>query len=237
MALSCTWRYPCEVELASAAPGEFCSALLLALSCFSSALARESDAVRPHKRKLGCHAADGSGNASVARTLVYAILPHLKYERKIRATRGNDCQRQKETPGYEKSLKKRRSKNLVAYIRELSKKNRGSRESEHGKHGCAVQLGFDRGRLYVRVELGSYRVDCSDYYPGRCFSVRLLITAGTGGIFLALIAVCVLPALCIGAGMFTHMQRSEGYKVLYFLSCHGKLRKKPVCRRSKVPAC
>jgi cytochrome c-type protein NapC len=51
------------------------------------------------------------------------------------------------------------------------------------------------------------------------FLVRPSVTAGTGGKILAFIALCALPALCIGAGMFTHMQRSEQTK--FCISCHA----------------
>jgi cytochrome c-type protein NapC len=49
--------------------------------------------------------------------------------------------------------------------------------------------------------------------------VRPSITAGTTGKILAFVALCVLPALCIEAGMSTHMQRSE--QTQFCVSCHS----------------
>ena len=45
------------------------------------------------------------------------------------------------------------------------------------------------------------------------------ITAGTTGKILAFVALCILPALCIDAGMSTHMQRSE--QTRFCISCHS----------------
>ena len=66
------------------------------------------------------------------------------------------------------------------------------------------------------------------------FLVRPSITMGTTGKILAFVALCVLPALCIGAGMSTHMQRSE--QTQFCISCHSMetLRKKPLRGRSEV---
>jgi cytochrome c-type protein NapC len=49
--------------------------------------------------------------------------------------------------------------------------------------------------------------------------VRPQITAGAPGKILAFIAMFALPALCVGAGMFTHIQRSEQTK--FCISCHA----------------
>lgn len=51
------------------------------------------------------------------------------------------------------------------------------------------------------------------------FLVRPSITAGAAGKVLAFIALGALPALCLSAGMFTHMQRSEQTK--FCISCHS----------------
>ncbi len=51
------------------------------------------------------------------------------------------------------------------------------------------------------------------------FLMRPSITAGPTGKILAFVALCVLPALCIGGGMSTHMQRSEQTK--FCVSCHS----------------
>jgi len=51
------------------------------------------------------------------------------------------------------------------------------------------------------------------------FFVRPSITAGPSGKFLAFIALCILPALCIAGGMSTHMDRSEQTK--FCTSCHA----------------
>jgi cytochrome c-type protein NapC len=51
------------------------------------------------------------------------------------------------------------------------------------------------------------------------FLVRPSITAGATGKILAFIGLCVLPALCIGAGMSVHMQRSK--QTSYCVSCHS----------------
>jgi len=48
---------------------------------------------------------------------------------------------------------------------------------------------------------------------------RPSITVGATGKILAFVALCVLPALCIGVGMSTHMQRSEQTK--FCISCHS----------------
>jgi nitrate/TMAO reductase-like tetraheme cytochrome c subunit len=51
------------------------------------------------------------------------------------------------------------------------------------------------------------------------FLLRPTITGGATGKILAFVALCVLPALCIGTGMSTHMQRSEQTK--FCISCHS----------------
>jgi nitrate/TMAO reductase-like tetraheme cytochrome c subunit len=51
------------------------------------------------------------------------------------------------------------------------------------------------------------------------FLLRPAITGGATGKILAFVALCVLPALCIGTGMSTHMQRSEQTK--FCISCHS----------------
>jgi nitrate/TMAO reductase-like tetraheme cytochrome c subunit len=51
------------------------------------------------------------------------------------------------------------------------------------------------------------------------FFVRPTITAGATGKVLAFVALCILPALCIGGGMATHMDRSEQTK--FCTSCHA----------------
>ncbi len=51
------------------------------------------------------------------------------------------------------------------------------------------------------------------------FLLRPSITSGPTGKILAFIALCVLPVLCIGGGMSTHMQRSEQTK--FCISCHS----------------
>jgi cytochrome c-type protein NapC len=51
------------------------------------------------------------------------------------------------------------------------------------------------------------------------FVVYPSITAGATGKILAFVALCVLPALCIGGGMSTQMQRSEQTK--FCISCHS----------------
>jgi cytochrome c-type protein NapC len=49
--------------------------------------------------------------------------------------------------------------------------------------------------------------------------VRPSVTSGVTGKVLAFIALCILPALCIAAGMSAHMQRSEQTK--FCTSCHS----------------
>jgi nitrate/TMAO reductase-like tetraheme cytochrome c subunit len=49
--------------------------------------------------------------------------------------------------------------------------------------------------------------------------VRPSITAGATGKVLAFVALCILPALCIGGGMSTQMQRSEQTK--FCITCHA----------------
>ncbi len=49
--------------------------------------------------------------------------------------------------------------------------------------------------------------------------VRPSITAGATGKVLAFVALCILPALCIGGGMSTQMQRSE--QTRFCISCHS----------------
>lgn len=51
------------------------------------------------------------------------------------------------------------------------------------------------------------------------FIVHPSITTGATGKILAFVALCVLPALCIGGGMSTQMQRSEQTK--FCISCHS----------------
>lgn len=50
------------------------------------------------------------------------------------------------------------------------------------------------------------------------FLIRPSITVGASGKVIAFIGLCVLPALCIVAGMNTHIQRSETTK--FCTSCH-----------------
>ena len=54
---------------------------------------------------------------------------------------------------------------------------------------------------------------------GAVFLVYPSITTGATGKILAFVALCVLPALCIGGGMSTQMQRSEQTK--FCISCHS----------------
>jgi cytochrome c-type protein NapC len=49
--------------------------------------------------------------------------------------------------------------------------------------------------------------------------VRPSITAGVTGKILAFVALCVLPALCINAGISVHMERSE--QTQFCISCHA----------------
>lgn len=51
------------------------------------------------------------------------------------------------------------------------------------------------------------------------FFIRPEITAGTGWKIVAFIGLCVLPALCVVAGMGAHMVRSEQRK--FCVSCHA----------------
>jgi nitrate/TMAO reductase-like tetraheme cytochrome c subunit len=51
------------------------------------------------------------------------------------------------------------------------------------------------------------------------FLVRPSITAGVTGKILAFVGLCVLPILCIGAGMSFHMQRSQDTSSC--ISCHS----------------
>jgi nitrate/TMAO reductase-like tetraheme cytochrome c subunit len=51
------------------------------------------------------------------------------------------------------------------------------------------------------------------------FLARPSITAGATGKILAFVTLCVLPVLCIGGGMSTHMQRSE--QTRFCISCHA----------------
>ena len=51
------------------------------------------------------------------------------------------------------------------------------------------------------------------------FIVYPSITTGATGKILAFVALCILPALCIGGGMSTQMQRSEQTK--FCISCHS----------------
>jgi cytochrome c-type protein NapC len=50
------------------------------------------------------------------------------------------------------------------------------------------------------------------------FLIRPSVTAGAAGKVLAFIGLCVLPILCLGGGMNTHMQRSE--QTRFCTSCH-----------------
>ncbi len=51
------------------------------------------------------------------------------------------------------------------------------------------------------------------------FLVRPSFTAGATGKILAFVGLCVLPALCIGTGMSSHMERSQ--QTSYCISCHS----------------
>jgi cytochrome c-type protein NapC len=51
------------------------------------------------------------------------------------------------------------------------------------------------------------------------FFLRPSVTAGTGGKILAFMAMCALPAVCVGGGLFSQMQRSEQTK--FCISCHA----------------
>jgi len=51
------------------------------------------------------------------------------------------------------------------------------------------------------------------------FLVRPSFTAGVTGKILAFVGLCVLPALCIGTGMSSHMERSQ--QTSYCISCHS----------------
>src|ERR1700677_2410117 len=51
------------------------------------------------------------------------------------------------------------------------------------------------------------------------FLVRPAITAGATGKILAFVGLCVLPTLCIGAGMSFHTRRSQ--QTAYCVSCHS----------------
>jgi mono/diheme cytochrome c family protein len=51
------------------------------------------------------------------------------------------------------------------------------------------------------------------------FLVRPSFTLGATGKILAFVALCILPALCIGTGMSFHMQRSQ--QTAYCVSCHS----------------
>lgn len=51
------------------------------------------------------------------------------------------------------------------------------------------------------------------------FLVRPSITVGVTGKILAFVALAILPAMCIDAGMSTHMQRSE--QTQFCISCHA----------------
>ncbi len=51
------------------------------------------------------------------------------------------------------------------------------------------------------------------------FLVHPSITEGVAGKIFGFVALCVLPALCIGTGMSTHMQRSE--QTQFCISCHA----------------
>ena len=57
--------------------------------------------------------------------------------------------------------------------------------------------------------------------------VRPSITAGATGKILAFVALCILPALCIGGGMSTQMQRSE--QTRFCISCHSMKNTGRVC--------
>lgn len=98
---------------------------LLALSCFLAAPARaQSDAASLYKTKCAvCHAADGSGNAPAGKNLGARDFasPEVRKETDEQLVEITAKGKNK-MPGYEKSLKEAEIKNLVAYIRELSKK-------------------------------------------------------------------------------------------------------------------
>jgi cytochrome c-type protein NapC len=51
------------------------------------------------------------------------------------------------------------------------------------------------------------------------FLVRPVVTAGPREKILAFMALFILPALCVGGGMSTHMQRSE--QTRFCISCHA----------------
>ncbi len=51
------------------------------------------------------------------------------------------------------------------------------------------------------------------------FLARPTVTTGVTGKILAFAALCILPVLCIAAGMMVHMQRSEQTK--FCTSCHS----------------
>jgi cytochrome c-type protein NapC len=51
------------------------------------------------------------------------------------------------------------------------------------------------------------------------FLVRPAITVGATGKILAFVGLCILPTLCIGAGMSFHLQRSQ--QTAYCVSCHS----------------
>lgn len=51
------------------------------------------------------------------------------------------------------------------------------------------------------------------------FFVRPSVTSGATGKVLAFVALCVLPVLCIDAGVSAHMQRSE--QTAFCISCHS----------------
>jgi cytochrome c-type protein NapC len=51
------------------------------------------------------------------------------------------------------------------------------------------------------------------------FLVRPIITVGATGKILAFVGLCILPTLCIGAGMSFHLQRSQ--QTAYCVSCHS----------------
>ncbi len=98
---------------------------LLALSCFLAAPDRaQSDAASLYKTKCAvCHAADGSGNAPAGKNLGVRDFasPEVRKETDEQLVEITAKGKNK-MPGYEKSLKEAEIKNLVAYIRELSKK-------------------------------------------------------------------------------------------------------------------
>lgn len=48
---------------------------------------------------------------------------------------------------------------------------------------------------------------------------RPAVTAGTPGKIIAFMGLFILPALCVGAGMYAHMQRSE--QTRFCISCHA----------------